>query len=172
MPYSDLALTHVPATGNVAPAAWGTQIRTNFEFLIDPPACSVLGSSAQSVANDTLVILNAGSETFDNDGMHSTVTNNSRITAQTAGRYLINTVVEFAANAASYNQVDFLKNGATTLPGTRLPPVTTGAFPTALAITETVVLAAGDYVEVRVRHTAGGTIDVTLAQFNALFMTR
>ena len=172
MAYSDLALTHVPATGNVAPAAWGTQIRLNFEFLIDPPVCKVSNSAAQSVANNTLAILTANTETEDNDGMHSTVTNTSRLTAQTAGRFLFGTVVEFAANLASYNQVDFLKNGATGLPGTRLPPVTTSSHPTALVLYTLERMSVGDYVETRVRHTAGSALNVTLVQFNALFLTR
>ena len=89
----------------------GHQVRDNLEFLIDPPACSVFNTVAQSLATGSATVLDANSENFDNDAMHSNVTNNSRITVQTAGRYLFYTRVEFAANATGVREIRFNKNG-------------------------------------------------------------
>lgn len=174
MSYVDLNTIHNPATGTVAPAAWGDQVRDNLEFLIDPPACSVFASSAQSVANGTTTSLNAGSENYDNDAMHSTVSQTSRITAQTAGRYEISATVAFAPGTGR-RITSFLVNGTTTLDGdSRVSAVTGGAAGVTdrVSINRTVTLAVGDFVEVQVNQNSGGNLDVTLNEFVAMFRTR
>jgi hypothetical protein len=172
VPYVDVQTIHNPATGAVAPAAWGDGVRDNQEFFIDPPTCSVYNSAAVSVANSSPTILNANSELFDNDALHSTVTNPSRVTAQTAGRYLLTSSAQFAANATGIRQIEFLLNGASILASVSraLPPgVGSDAFvKTFIAV----VLAAGDYVEARVFQSSGGALNVTLVEFFAMFLTR
>lgn len=171
MPYVDLNTIHVPATGAVAPAAWGTAVRDNLEFLIDPPACNVFNSAPVSVPNDSNTVLNANSERFDNDAMHSTVSQTSRITCQTAGRYELTAAISYAANGSGVRSIAFLINGATQSLRHRSGPGTSGeavVFGTDMKTT----LAVGDYVEVQVRHTSGGGLDITLNEFTAEFITR
>lgn len=175
MAYSDLASIHVPATGTVAPAAWGLQIRDNFEFLIDPPSCSVFASVFQTVATgSSFTILTADSENFDNDGMHSTVSNTSRITIQTAGRYRFQAVVSFDANTSGgLRGFRFVVNGtAQTNTGASLPPVSSGGFATVINASYPFTLVAGDYVEVEARQNSGGNLGILLADFSAKFDTR
>lgn len=171
--YDDLANTHVPATGTVAPAAWGLQIRENDEFLIDPPACSVYGSAAESVASSTNVWLSADSENYDNDAMHSTVTNTSRITAQTAGRYQATAVVVFEANTTvpAYRSIRWRVNGGSTIESTRFPSAGVNTTMVATGV-RTFTLAAGDYLEVGCIHNAGVALNVTLDEFVLTFRTR
>lgn len=170
MAYADLNTIHNPATGTVAPASWGDQVRDNLEFLIDPPACSVYASSAQSIANATFVSLTADSEYFDNDSMHSTVTNTSRITVQTAGRYLLSATIAYTAGTGRrFSQ--FLVNGATGYDGDGRPAIG-GGSDDKIVMTRSLVLAASDYVEVQANQNTGGALDVTLREFVALFMTR
>lgn len=171
MPYADLASIHTPATGAFAPAAWGLQIRANFEALIDPPACSVFASASQSVASSSTTTLTADSENYDNDGMHSTVSNTSRITIQTPGRYLFSARVSFAAGNSGIRQVLLYRNGAEAL-GSCLLPTAGGGFSTSFVVTTTALMSAGDYVETRVLHTQGTNLAVTLAEFSALRITR
>jgi hypothetical protein len=171
MPYVDLNTIHVPVTGAVAPAAWGTGVRTNDEFFIDPPACNVFNSVPVSVANDTNTLLNANSERFDNDAMHSTVSQTSRITCQTAGRYELTAAITFAVAAAGVRSIAFLINGTTRSLRHRSGSGTSGeavVFGTDMKTT----LAVGDYVECEVRHTSGGALDCTLNEFTAEFITR
>ncbi len=171
MPYSDLNLTHNPATGTVAPATWGDQIRTNQEFFIDPPACSVFHSATVNATSGTPGPLLADSENFDNDAMHSTVTNNSRITAVTAGRYLVTGIAEFSSNSLGYRQMNLRKNGTTSIAGIRQQPLT-DAVGNSYSISQTVVLAATDYLELMVLQTSGSTLTVQLYEFAVLYLTR
>lgn len=47
--------------------------------------CRITRTTTQSIAHSTLVEIQFDAEVFDNDGMHSTSTNNTRITINTAG---------------------------------------------------------------------------------------
>lgn len=174
MAYADLNTIHNPATGTAAPASWGDQVRDNLEFLIDPPSCAVYNSAVQSVSNNTLTTMTADSELYDNDSMHSTVTNTARITAQTAGRYLFSATVEHAGSAspAGYRQGNFTVNGTTHEFGMIVPAVASASIQTTLSWTRSLLLSASDYVEVTVRQTNGAALDVWLLEFSATYLTR
>lgn len=171
MAYSDLNTIHNPTAGQVPPASWGDQIRDNFEFLIDPPACSVYHSTTASVSDATTTSLNANSEYFDNDSMHSTSTNTSRITIQTAGRYLFFATVQFAADTDGVRNVKFRINGSTEYECVQVPAVS-AVNSIVLTATRAFVCSASDYVETRVYHTAGNALNVTLLEFGATWLTR
>lgn len=170
MPYVDLATIHVPATGNVAPAVWGTGVRNNDEFFVDPPTCNVHNSAPVSVADNTLTILSANSERFDSDAMHSTVTFPSRITFQTAGRYELTTAVGFAGDIDGVRQIAFLFNGVTQSIRLRCGTGTSGVV--IYGAYGKFTVAAGEYAEVQVTHSAGAALDTTLHEFCAKFDTR
>lgn len=172
MAYVDPNTIHNPATGTVAPAAWGDVVRDDLEFLVDPPTCSVFDSAGDTVGNDTVTTLSADSENFDNDAMHSTVTNDSRITVQTAGRYEFYARVNFQADTTDGRRVIQLRlNGttATTLISTR--SVVDGNSQT-ISGSMKQVMSAADYMECRALHTAGNNLTVTLQEFAALYITR
>ena len=171
MAYTDANTVSNPTTGQPILAAWGDQIRTNQEFFIDPPACSVYASSAQSVSNVTDTQLTANSENYDNDSMHSTVSNTSRITCQTAGRFLAGATVNFGNNATGYRVVRLRVNGTTTYSGMNISAAAGGSN-TIITVSRTLVLAASDYVEVQVVQSSGGALNVTLDEFFCLFQTR
>ena len=172
MPYVDPNTIHNPATGNVAPAAWGDTMRDDVEFLVDPPLCSVFNSTGQTLTSSSSVwtALTADSENFDNDAMHSTVSNTSRITCQTAGRYQFNATLEYVANSTGFRGVRFLLNGATIYSSQLLLPVSGAA--TRIQGTRNIVLAVSDYVEVQGIQNSGGNLDCTLIELSAMFMTR
>lgn len=169
-PYVDPASVHVPTTGAVIPAAWGTVVRNSLEALVDRPACSCSDASGQTLTTATATILNCGAESLDNDAMHSTVTNNSRITAQTAGRYLFVCTVEFAANTTGIRQVFFKKGGATVLQGFRQNA--TSSFNAIFQATQVIVLAVGEYIELEAYQSSGGNLNCTPREFAALLQTR
>lgn len=171
MAYQDLNVLHNPSTGGVAPASWGDQVRDNFEYLIDPPVCSVFNSAAQSLTTGTDTVLTANSENFDNNTMHSTISNTSRITFQTAGRYLLNANLTFATSSTGVRKTEFYLNGTTPLTG-MLINATASPFLTDLQATRTRTFIVGDYVEVRAFQNSGGNLNVTLVEFVALFLTR
>lgn len=170
MAYVDPNTIHNPATGTVAPATWGDVLRDDLEFLISPPACSVYDTTGQTLTTATSTVINHGSENYDNDAMHSTVSNTSRITAQTAGRYLFIVTVEFAANATGLRQVFFYKNNVSTGVGSRQNATTT--FNAIFQASATIILAAGDYVEIQAYQSSGGNLNCTPREFAAVFLTR
>lgn len=172
MAYVDLNTIHNPTTGGVPPASWGDQVRDNCEFLVDPPAASVYNSAAVSLTSGTQTAMNADSEFFDNASMHSTSVNTSRITFGTAGRYLLVTTVNFAANATGLRAVRFLVNGTTALQGIKVPAVTDGSETTLVTATRLYTFAATDYAEVQARQLSGGALNATLEEFGATFITR
>lgn len=171
MPYIDPDTILTPDPGDVLTAAWCDVVRSDLEFLIDPPACSIYNSAAQSVANNTATVLTANSERYDNDSMHSTSSNTSRITIQTAGRYLLVSTVLFDADADGFRRVSILHNGTTSYGG--ISGVNDGSnIGVRLTAVRSLVLAAGDYVEATCLHTAGANLDATLEEFVAIFLTR
>lgn len=157
MPYVDPNTVHNPATGSVAPAAWGDVVRDNFEFLADPPQCSVRASAPQTITNNTLTVLTANTEFYDTDAMHSTVSNTSRITVQTAGRYSVEACVNWATGTTFIEGEDarllnFLVDGTTGFNVAQQPAVNSDTFSTAMSGIRSITLAVGQFVEVRVRH--------------------
>jgi hypothetical protein len=172
MAYAALTTIQTLNTGDILTAACMQQVNANGEFLIDPPAASVYNNAAQSVANGSgsATALTANSEYFDNDTMHSTSVNTSRITATTAGRYLFVAQVQFAANATGNRRVGFLHNGTTTYQSALVGG--TGTNSTILTAVKLLTLAATDYVECTVWQTSGGNLDVTLLEYGATFLTR
>ena len=46
-------------------------------------------SSNQSITNNTFTVLSLNSERWDTDSIHDNSTNNSRLTCNTAGKYII-----------------------------------------------------------------------------------
>jgi hypothetical protein len=168
--YIDPATIHDPQTGTVAPATWGDVVRDDLEALIDPPACAVFNSAAQSIPNNTVTVLTANSELFDNDGMHSTVSNTDRIVAQKAGRYLFIATVLFAASAGSIMSISFRLNGAgSDIAGSS---TTNTAIGGRLTASKMFTLAAGEFVVCRAFQNSGGALNVTLDEFGSTFITR
>jgi len=170
MPFSDPNLTHNPATATVAPAAWGDVIRDDLVFLNDRPTCSAFNSTTQTIASGSTTKLTADSERWDNDAMHSTVTNTSRITVQTDGRYSFSSTVQFDAHATGVRGTDFLVNNTTAYPGAGSTAVGAGVAEVLTTI-RFIDLNATDYVEVRAVQTSGTNLGVTLVDFTALNLT-
>ncbi len=114
--------------------------------------------SSQTISNSTLTILDYNAEQFDDDDMHDNVTNNSRLTATVAGRYVINTQVRWANNSTGHRILDILLNGTTLIARHQMSANTAGA--TVVTIATIYDLALDDYVETRVFQSSGGNLDV------------
>ncbi len=114
--------------------------------------------SSQTISNNTLTILDYNAEQFDDNDMHDTVTNNSRLTATVAGRYIINTQVRWASNSVGNRIVDILLNGTTLIARNQVPTNTGAATITTLATIWD--MALDDYVETRVFQNSGGNLNV------------
>lgn len=74
-------------------------------------SCRVTHSSDQSISNATLTALAFNTDTFDNGGMHDTVTNNSRITFLVAGRYWFGASAQWDLNGTGIRLMLIRLNG-------------------------------------------------------------
>jgi hypothetical protein len=131
----------------------------SFGFLtpefVDAQGCRLTRTAVQSCNNATQTIVNFDAEISDNNAMHSTVTNNSRITINVAGLYVAGFSGEFAT-AADYQRVmaSILLNGATVIARDQIPGTVTNApaRPTATTVRH---FDAGDYIEAQAFHQNG-----------------
>ena len=114
-------------------------------------------SVTASVANNTATVHGFDTERFDTDNMHSTSSNTSRLTATTAGKYIISGHIEFASNATGRRQIGIRLNGTTFIGFQEWD--TNQSSVTLMSITTLYALAATDYVELRVFQTSGGPLD-------------
>src|ERR1044071_6333507 len=76
-----------PAPDDVVEAAHITDISQDLDFHHAPPICVVVTALSQTVSDSTSTAILVSAEVRDSDGMHSTVTNVSRVTIKTAGFY-------------------------------------------------------------------------------------
>lgn len=128
-------------------------------FLKDPPRCHAFQNSAQSPASGTsFVAVTLDSETgeVDTDAMHSTVTNTSRFTAVTAGRYRFIGQVAFTNNATGIRAAGLRKNGTTVF--AEQTHASAGTVTHYEQVVDEVLLSVGDYVELVCWQTSGGAL--------------
>lgn len=123
------------------------------------PQARVFHNTTQSLTSGVTTLLNYNSESFDNNSIHDTVTNNTRLTCKTAGVYHIVSTVDFAASAAGFiRTILFQLNGGTFIGNDIRPPVG-GGFITRCTATCIYKLAVNDYVEVAALQDSGGALN-------------
>lgn len=123
-----------------------------------PPACRVFHNANQNVTQFTPLVLAFNSERFDTDGMHSTVTNNSRITLNTAGIYVVTAGVAWNSNTAGRAEIFIRLNGSIVIVDQENdgPPGADGTQ-NGQAVGTTYKFAAGDFIEVVANQTGAAT---------------
>ncbi len=127
---------------------------------------SVTKSANQTgLTNSAWTTVTFDTEAFDTDGMHDNATNNSRLTVQLAGKYLVTGTCYIDDTNIVNPQtagVRFIKNGGTTEIFGQHFEATVSAIPGAIiSCSVSVSLAASDYMEMQ-SFCAGdsGTYDV------------
>lgn len=95
-------------------SAGGNEVRIGGNFIPYTPRARAFPSAVQSVPAATATAITLDLETFDTDNMHDLVTNNSRITINTPGVYIVKGKISWAAPGAAsvaiYTQLR--KNGS------------------------------------------------------------
>jgi hypothetical protein len=140
------------AAGIVAPS--------NFATI---PSVRVRRTIDQSIADNTNTTIQFNSEAFDTAAMHDNTTNNTRLTAPIAGKYLVTGNVTWAASVADRRLIEFSKtSGITTtvVAQNAVHPVQIASIPTVQGLTTVIDMAAGDYVELAVFQKTGGALNV------------
>jgi hypothetical protein len=143
------------------------EISENLRFLHTKDKVHAYRSTDEAVADSTWELLNWDSEDYDNNSMHSNVTNNGRLSCQSDGAYLVNFKVNFATNTTGIRRVMLRKNsGGSDSGGTHLGTWNEDGIATENTSVHggrVVVLSTGgtnDYVELFAYQTSGGSLDV------------
>jgi hypothetical protein len=128
--------------------------------------CRLTKSTAQSIPNATNTTLTFDTETFDTDGFHDNITNNSRITIPSgkAGKYLItcNTMIN-APGSTDVASVIF-KNGGTVLVINYIS--TANVSVPVSVISQIFSLAVADYIEIKAYQNSGSAKDVLAENYS------
>lgn len=100
------------------------------------------------------------SERWDTDSMHSTVSNTSRLTVVTAGKYLLTGTAEFDYNAGapSILRLSIKLNNSAFI--ARVAVDASLYSSTVLTVSTMYDLSAGDYVELVAYQNTGGALDI------------
>jgi len=115
----------------------------------------VTKTTDQSIPQNSLTMVNWDSEEYDTDGMHDNVTNNSRITFQTAGKYSILAQSEWGINSGGFRFMDIMKNGVDSI--ARVRNLAENASEHNIAFVGE--FAVGDYIQLEVFQDTGGNLD-------------
>ena len=147
------------------------ELRDALAFLLDPPSAYAYKTSDQNITtgitNWTTVTFQA--ELYDNDGIHSNVTNNSRMTCQTAGTYLIGASITWATETTNANRgLRLVLNGTDTLSTIRYR--NSNVNTTGQEIHVRVELTVGDYVTLEVAQDSGSTVALNSTTSGTTFL--
>lgn len=158
---------------SVIPTSRLNAYKTALDYLAQNKAhCAFAEATAQSIPTGTWTALTSNdAETFDVTGMHSTVTNTSRITVPSgeAGKFLQLATVNFAAAAAGGRFVGFGRNGAN--PGfSGANQLGSASISPQLTAVQLMPRVAADYDEVKVFQDSGGSVNATLNNVASIWM--
>lgn len=131
------------------------------------PGCSAVTNAPQTINSTTSTAVAFAAEQWDDAAFHDNVTNNSRMTIPTTGRYVViaNIIWDAQTLGVVTELVMFITVNGSELAGSRVvvPPTTSfAALAQGMCITKELNLNATDYVEVKVYHdkTAAGTLTI------------
>lgn len=113
-------------------------------------ACRVTRTTAQSLPDASTATVNFDDEAFDTDGMHDVATNNSRITINEAGIYIVGFNGDLTAGT-DYTRivVTLVINGTTGIARSHHNS-TTSSVTQVVGVNTVYQFQAGDYVEVQI----------------------
>lgn len=134
------------------------------------PMVKAYSTAATSIPNTTLTVIPLEVEEYDTDGMHDTAANNSRITIKHAGTYLFVASISWASNATGLREILFRKNGVATYFGESILGAVSGSF-TSATVSTTLVLNAGDYIELIGYQNSGGSLALGISAGYAAWMS-
>ena len=125
---------------------------------------SVTPNAVQAIPNSTWTAIDFQTEDFDDNDWHDDVTNNSRITVDTTGRYICSGQWEISNNGNGDIGIAISVNGTREVV-TRIDTGTTGDNKR-LVISYPLALTANDYVELEIFQTTGSSQNTVAAGTN------
>lgn len=152
----------VSAGGTLTAALWNSNIRDAGNFYLGVPHVILTQGTIQAIATGTFTGLLFDVEVRDNDGVHSTVTNTSRITCVTAGWYEFGGNVGWAANASALSRRSRWAINGTAVNGTEVTSIPITGAASYPAKTDSAFLTAGDYLELHAFQDTGANLNTAV----------
>ena len=162
---STYQLSQAPSVAITVAAALTSQQGPNLNPTMNIARVQVKNSTTQSVAHNTPTVLTFNTENFNTDAMHSTITNPSRITFNTAGTYQVSASASFplaTATAGVFARLYIQKGGSPLRYCTQ--NTVSASNDTIISFTTTLNVAAGEYIEVVAYHNAGSPVLVAAGE--------
>lgn len=123
------------------------------------PQVKVTHSVTQSIANNSQTALTFDTELYDNDGLHSTTTNPTRLTPSRAGLWLLTGCIEYEANSTGYRDAIIRLNGNNEVGWQRAQNV--GPSLAVVAVTTPHPMSTSDYAELVAYQQSGSALLVS-----------
>jgi len=130
----------------------------------------VYDGSTQSIGNNSRTSVNFDTESYDTDTMHDTSTNNERLIAKTAGKYIISGNIGFGANATGVREawINHSADGDIAA-ATRAAESSRTNY---MAVTTAYDMAEDEYVVLQVWQNSGGSLNVNNGIWHSFSMTK
>lgn len=134
---------------------------------LQSPSAAVSATANQAIANNTVVTVTFATEDYDNAAMANLGVNNDRLTITETGFYLLSAFVTFATSgtATGGRAMQITNLGGTAYGRQSLRGSATELVE--LSCTTAVSLTAADVIQVRVKQTSGGSMNITARAFSA-----
>lgn len=173
-PYVDPNTVHNPTTGGEPPAAWGDTVRDGLEFLIDPPRCKAIRSSAVQVipTSTWTTVTFPDADAWDTDAFHTPTESELTVPTGLGGIYLALAVLQLDDSPTGNRAARFLVNGSQIFGSTAVESADTLGAKTAITCTEEIELLDGDIIELQVYHQRTVDLDLDWARFSLRFVAR
>ena len=162
----------IPAAGVAGRLYWATDTKRLYRDsgsawveLGYTEGARVYHSATQSIANNTVTTLTFDSESYDTSGIHEAVINPTRLTCQTAGKYLIYGMAKWADNTTGFRGLYLWVNQTTYIAAVQNTATPQGVREHLIMMLYNMV--AADYVEMRAVQSSGGALDIQRASDDA-----
>jgi hypothetical protein len=136
-----------------------------------PPMVRCVRSGAQTITNNTTTALQwNGTDPFDTDAMHDPASNNTRITINTAGVYMVTANVGTNFGVQGYSRVTLRVDGTTSIAATHIGA--SGGDAPRLSVSLPFAFSAAQYVEALFIQSSDGSRDVVadVSSFSAVWL--
>ncbi len=156
-PYIDPATKHIPSVSGKPPASWGTAIRDDLEFLIEPPSVRVSRSGvAQQISNVTWTTNLWDVTDWDTD---SFFTSSTTFTVPTGpgGKYHVTAGITLGNSTAGSLRLFRLMHEGAEYTRARIPA---DAGTPSAHVTTMIDLAAGDTLHMESYQDSGGNLNI------------
>lgn len=153
--------TRLFTAGEVETGAYLNSAVTNLgNFMLGKPIATLRQTAAQSLAvSGTAYALTFDTEDIDRDNGHSTSTNTTRYTAQTAGWYYVFGQVSITGNVTGSRTASLRVNSAALNTTQVISAYTLNSNTWTAPTSGMIYLNVGDYVELWASQTSGGALN-------------